>query len=69
MRRTLREAILRREGALTKDEAAALAGAKTLAEFDRWQRSGAVCEPIRGTQLWSRDDLIRHINSLPPTSR
>ncbi len=66
MRRKLREGILRQEGALTKTEAAAFVGAKTLAEFDRWQRSGAICDPIPGTQLWSRDELIRHINSLPP---
>jgi hypothetical protein len=68
MQKKLREAILRREGALTKNEAATFVGAKTLAEFDRWQWSGVVCEPIPGTRLWSRDDLIRNINSLPPAS-
>jgi hypothetical protein len=66
--KTIREKLLRREGALTEAEAAAIVGAKTLVEFDRWRRLGAICEPIPGTKLWDRTELYRSIDQLPASN-
>jgi hypothetical protein len=49
--KAINEKILRREGALTEAEAAALVGEKNLVDFNRWRRSGIICEPIPGTRL------------------
>jgi hypothetical protein len=63
--KAIREKILRREGALTEAEAAAVVGAKTLVEFDRWRRIGVIGEPIPGTKLWDRTELHRSLDQLP----
>jgi len=64
--KAIRETILRREGALTEAEAAAHVGATTLAEFDRWRRSGVICAPIPGTRLWDRTELYRSVEKCRP---
>jgi hypothetical protein len=66
--KAMREKILRHEGALTEDEAAACVGAKTLAQFRRWYRADMICGPIPGTSLWNRDDLYRSIAQLRPSA-
>ena len=42
---------------LTKQEAAAYCGCRTLATFDQWRAKGIVPPPIPGTTRWDRKAL------------
>jgi hypothetical protein len=42
---------------LTKQEAAAYCGCRTLAAFDQWRAKGIVPPPIPGTNRWDRKAL------------